>query len=177
MYCTAHYVTTQADVNRGTIANTGTAAGRAPDGAEVTDHASLDIPALQAPEISVAKTASATEFTAAGQQITYSYLVTNNGNVALDRVKVSDISGLAVLVTSTPGVIPTPVPLSCPRTLLAAGQAMTCTAVYRTTQADVSAGAVINVALAQGSPPSGGPVFAGGLAFVLYSGLFFPVTG
>jgi hypothetical protein len=39
MICTARYVTTQADVDRGAIANTGTATGTAPGGERVTDSA------------------------------------------------------------------------------------------------------------------------------------------
>ena len=162
MTCTAHYVTTQADVDRGTIANTGTVTGRAPDGAEVTDDASLDIPAMPAPALSIVKTASPVTFSAAGQLITYSYLVTNNGNVSLHGVTVTDSRGLA---------------LSCPSTSLAAGQAMTCTARYRTTQADVSAGPIINIALVQGSMPDGTVLGDASVAFVFPTVFFFPVTG
>jgi uncharacterized repeat protein (TIGR01451 family) len=162
MTCTAHYVTTQADVDRGTIANTGTVTGRAPDGAEVTDDASLAIPALPAPALSIVKTASPVTFSAAGQVITYSYLVTNNGNVSLHGVTVTDSRGLA---------------LSCPAASLAAAQAMTCTARYRTIQADVSAGPIVNVALVQGTAPDGSVLVDGSLAFVFPTVFFFPVTG
>ncbi len=162
MTCTAHYVTTQADVDRGTIANTGTVTGRAPDGAEVTDGASLDIPAMPAPALSIVKTASPVTFSGAGQLITYSYLVTNNGNASLHGVTVADSRGLA---------------LSCPSTSLAAGQAMTCTARYRTTQADVSVGPIINVALVQGTTPNGVVLGDASVAFVFPTVFFFPVTG
>ena len=57
MTCTARYVTTRADVDRGTLANAGTVTGRAPDGHHVTDDDRLDIPAVQAPGISIVKTA------------------------------------------------------------------------------------------------------------------------
>ena len=161
MICTARYVTTQADVDRGTIANTGTVTGRTPGGAEVTDHARLDIPAVHGPAIFIAKTASATEFTAAGQLITYRYLVTNEGNVTLHRVTVIDSRGL---------------PVRCPHTTLAVGQAMTCTAGYLTTQDDAALGAVVNIAVVEGRTPSGQGVFGASLAFVPFTG-FFPVTG
>jgi uncharacterized repeat protein (TIGR01451 family) len=162
MTCTAHYVTTQADVDRGTIANTGTVTGRAPDGAEVTDHASWDIPAEPLPDISIVKTANPVTFSAAGQLITYSYLVTNNGSVPLHGVTVTDSHGLTV---------------ACPSTRLAAGQAMTCTASYRTTQADVSAGPIINIALVQGTAPNGAMLGDASAAFVFPTEFFFPVTG
>jgi uncharacterized repeat protein (TIGR01451 family) len=162
MTCTAHYVTTQRDVNRGSIANTGDVTGRTPTGADETDQDSLDIPAVHEPEIAIAKTASATGFTTAGQLITYSYLVTNTGNVTLHGLTVTDSRGL---------------PLSCPRTRLAVAQAMTCTARYLTTQADANAGAILDVATARGRTPSGAPVFAASSAFVPYTGFFLPVTG
>jgi uncharacterized repeat protein (TIGR01451 family) len=162
MTCTARYVTTQADVGRSSIANTGTATGTAPDGAEVTDHSSVDIPAAPAPALSIVKTASPVTFSAAGQLITYSYLVTNNGTVSLHGVTVTDSRGLA---------------LSCPSTSLAAGQAMTCTARYRTTQADVSAGPIVNIAAVQGTTPSGDVLGDGSVAFVFPAVFFFPVTG
>ena len=162
MTCTAHYVTSQADVDRGTITNTGTVTGRAPGGAEVTDHASAAILAIPAPALSIVKTASPVTFSAAGQLITYSYLVTNNGNVSLDGVTVADSRGLG---------------LACPSTSLAAGQAMTCTARYRTTQADVSVGPIVNVALVQGTTPDGDVLADASLAFVFPIVFFFPVTG
>ena len=162
MTCTARYVTTQADVDLGTLANTGTVTGRAPDGHHVTDDDRLDIPAVHAPGISIVKTASAVSFTAAGQEITYGYLVTNDGNAALHRVTVTDSRGL---------------PVSCPHSSLAVGQAMTCTARYVTTQANVNAGNVLNVATARGRTPSGAGVFAASSAFVRFTGSFVPVTG
>ena len=63
--------------------------------------------------------------------ITYSYRVTNSGNVTLNPVTVTDpMPGLSAI--------------SCPATLLAAGAQETCTATYTTTQADVDAGQIIN---------------------------------
>ncbi len=49
---------------------------------------------------------------AVGSTVTWTYIVTNTGNVALSSVKVTDDKGVAV---------------SCPKTTLAAGEAMTCT--------------------------------------------------
>ena len=128
----------------------------------MTDDASLAIPAVPAPALSIVKTASPVTFSAAGQVITYSYLVTNNGNVFLHGVTVTDSRGLA---------------LSCPSTSLAAGQAMTCTARYRTTQADVSAGPIVNIAVVQGTTPGGAVLADASLAFVFPTVFFLPVTG
>src|SRR5690606_7119078 len=70
------------------------------------------------------------------------FLVTNTGNLTLTNVTVSDpLVGLS--------------PVSCPVTTLAPAEAMTCTATYTVTQADVVAGVVRNAATVTGTPPSG----------------------
>jgi uncharacterized repeat protein (TIGR01451 family) len=163
MTCTARYVTTQADVDLGTIGDTGTVTGTDPDGTRVTDDGTLTIAAVHAPEISIVKTASAAGFTAAGQPVTYYYLVTNNGNVTLHQVTVTDSRGLA---------------LSCPHASLAVGQATTCTARYVTTQADVSAGSILNAGTVTGRTPAGTRVLAEASAFLPFTGTpYVPVTG
>ena len=83
--CTATYTTTQADVDAGGITNTGTATGTPPTGPEGDRHRrTLTVPAGQTPAITLVKSADITSFSAAGHPVTYSYLVTNTGNVTLD---------------------------------------------------------------------------------------------
>ena len=143
--CTATYTTTQADVDHGSLSNTGTATGTPPKGEPVTDTSSLCIPADQTPSISVVKTANVTSFSAPGTLITYSYKVTNTGNVTLDPVVVSDpMTGLS--------------DLSCPHTSLGPLATETCTATYTTTQGDVDHGSLCNTGTATGTPPKGEPV-------------------
>jgi uncharacterized repeat protein (TIGR01451 family) len=84
-----------------------------------------------------------------GTKVTYSYLVTNTGNVALTNVRPVDT---AFSGTGTPPVI------TCPSGTLDPGQQMTCTGTYRLTKADINAGKVTNTAVARGTPPSGPPV-------------------
>lgn len=96
--------------------------------------------ALQ-PGISIVKSASPTTFSRAGQTITYSFLVTNTGQVTLTDVGVTD--------NDLPGLSP----IGCPRSMLAPGAHETCTATYVTTQADVSAGKILNAATSHGLPP------------------------
>jgi uncharacterized repeat protein (TIGR01451 family) len=140
--CTATYTTTQADVDRGSIHNTGTAAGTTPDGTPVTTESSLTVPAVQSPGITLAKSASVASFSAAGTKITYSYKVTNTGNVTLTSVKVTDpMPGLSAI--------------SCPATALAPAASETCTATYTTTQADVDKGSIHNTGTASGTLPGG----------------------
>ena len=50
----------------------------------------MTVPATQGPAIAVLKTASVKSYTAPGVKITYSYLVSNSGNVTLIKVGVSD---------------------------------------------------------------------------------------
>lgn len=163
MTCRSYHVVTEADVDAGKIPNVGLATGKAPDGTEVHADDPLVIPTVHAPAISIVKTASVDSFAAAGTSVNYYYLVTNNGNTTLDPVTVTDSRGL---------------PLRCPSTRLAVGQAMTCTARYVTTAANVNGGHVFNVATVRGRTPSGAGVFAASSAFVPFTPpAFVPVTG
>ncbi len=145
--CTATYTTTQADVDRGSLQNTGTATGTPPSGPNVTAQSSVCIPACVYPAITLKKSASINSYSAAGTEVTYSYKVTNTGNVTLDPVTVTDpMTGLSAI--------------SCPATSLAPGASETCTATYTTTQADVDRGSLQNTGTATGTPPSGPNVTA-----------------
>ena len=142
--CTATYTTTQADVDRGSITNVGTATGTTPAGSAVTDHSTVTVPADQNQSITLVKSASIASFAASGTPVTYSYLVTNSGNVTLTAVNVTDpMTGLSTI--------------TCPDTSLPPGDSETCTATYTTTQADVDRGGITNVGTARGLPPSGPP--------------------
>jgi uncharacterized repeat protein (TIGR01451 family) len=92
------------------------------------------------PAITVHKTADVASYSAVGQTITYSYLVTNTGDVSLSGVAVDD---------THPGLTG----LSCPQSTLLVGAAETCTAAYQVTAADLTAGSIVNTATAQGTPP------------------------
>ena len=88
--CTATYTTTQADVDLGRIANTGTVAATAPLGQQVTASSNLAIPAVQNPAITLVESADVSEVSEAGAVIDFGYLVTNSGNVTLDPVTLND---------------------------------------------------------------------------------------
>ena len=149
--CTAvTYTLTQADVNSGAVNNTATASGTPPTGAPVNAPDSTTTPVIAAPAIQLVKSAgSLTDANgdgakSAGDTITYTFVVTNIGNVTLDPVAVADPKVGAV---------------TCPPSALAPTATVTCTAApYSLTQADVDAGAVNNTATATGTPPSGAPV-------------------
>ena len=91
------------------------------------------------------KLADVTTVAAEDDPINYSFLVSNDGNVTLTSVGVTDIAVGAV---------------TCPVTTLAPGASTTCTAdtPYLTTQAQVDAAQVVNTAQAAGTPPVGDPV-------------------
>jgi uncharacterized repeat protein (TIGR01451 family) len=93
-----------------------------------------------APALTLVKSATQSDYYAAGQTINYDYLVTNTGNVTLSGVDVVDAhAGL--------------IGLSCPNTTLAPSASETCSATYQVTPADLHAGSIVNTATAQGTPP------------------------
>ena len=82
-----------------------------------------------------------------GETITYSFSVTNTGNVTLTNVNVSDAhSGTGSLSAITPASIAS----------LAVGASQTFTATYVVTQADIDAGSFTNTAMGSGSADTNG---------------------
>ncbi len=88
--CNASYTVTQANVDAGQVTNTGTAAGTAPSAGQVTAQSTLTITLSQGPAISLFKSASITSYSAPNTAITYTYMVTNTGNVTLHAISVAD---------------------------------------------------------------------------------------
>jgi len=141
--CTASYVTTQADVDKGTFSNSAWAAGTPPS--EPPAVSAPAIATLSTSALSLVKTVNTTSFTAAGEQLTYLYIIANRGTVSLTNLVVNDpLPGLPAV--------------DCPMTTLVPGAATICTADYVTTQADVDAGKIENVATASATPPFGATV-------------------
>ncbi|WP_068108891.1 DUF11 domain-containing protein [Nocardioides dokdonensis] len=144
------YVLTQADVDRGSVANRATATGTAPGGTKVADDDDTRTSVVGTPGLTLVKSGGPVvdadgNGPDAGDTITYSFEVTNTGTVTLDPVTVHDpqLGGPAPSVT-------------CPGGALAPGATRTCTdATYVLTQADVDRGKVVNTAVATGTPPSG----------------------
>ena len=75
---------------------------------------------VASPTLSVTKSSTTTNVTAAGQVVPYSYLVINTGNVLVTGIAVADNN------VDSPGV-------TCPATLLSVGNSMTCTASHTVT--------------------------------------------
>ena len=149
--CTATYSVTQADMDAGAVSNTATATGEDPGGGTVTSTPSTaTFDATASPALTVTKTASPANPSTAGQTITYSFLMTNTGNVTLTDVTVDEGNFTGTGLMSA---------VSCPAGAgsLAPGASVTCTATYTLTQADVDTGVISNTATAVADPPTGVP--------------------
>ncbi|KPQ13824.1 MAG: conserved repeat domain [Rhodobacteraceae bacterium HLUCCO18] len=105
------------------------------------------VPVSLTPSIALVKTADTSALSTppvAGEIITYSFAVTNTGNVTLTNVTLTDpLPGINV----TGGPIPSLSP--------GASDATTFTATYAITQADIDVGQVVNQATTTGTPPAG----------------------
>ncbi len=132
--CTATYTVVQADLDAGEVTNNASATGT-PAGGILTDPTdSATATATQLPALSLDKTTTTANFDAVGDTITYSYELTNSGNVTLaGPFTVSDDRAT----------------VTCPAdTSLAPGDSITCSATDSASQADLDAGFVTNTATA-----------------------------
>jgi uncharacterized repeat protein (TIGR01451 family) len=151
--CTATYTVTQADVDAGAISNTATVAGIIPGGGTTppSDPSTSIIPLDPAPALTVVKTADRQSIATVGQVVTYSFRVTNTGNVTITNPVIAEgvFSGSGDLspLDCAPGASP-----------LAPTASFVCTATYTVTAADLEAGDLENTATVSGITPGGGPI-------------------
>jgi uncharacterized repeat protein (TIGR01451 family) len=135
--CTASYVVTQADINRGSISNTATVVGSsALTGVSVADTGTVSVVVSARPEIRLVKSVSPT-VAAVGASVIYTFVVINVGNVRLTGVAIADpLIGLSAI--------------SCPGfdELLEPGESTTCTASYLV--GATSSGSITNRATVSG---------------------------
>ncbi len=150
--CTATYVVTQPNVDAGRIDNTATATGQQPNGQPISDDDDETVLPDRNPSIDLTKTllANADEDTSGdvslGDTLTYQFVAVNDGDVGLDNVVVTDpLPGMSAL-SCVPAV----------GSSLAPTAAITCTATYSVTQADLDAGEIVNTATASGDDSGGG---------------------
>jgi hypothetical protein len=97
--------------------------------------------------LDLTKTAKPKTYTHAGEQVTYTYTVTNTKYFTLHDVHVTDdrVHG----------------PISCTPSRIATGEMATCTATYTITRADERRGHVTNTAIASGKTPNDDEVASG----------------
>ena len=159
MTCAAVYELTQPDIDRGIVTAVATvdavdavrAAGEAdptkPLDHRVRDSASVTTAEIEAnPLLTVEKKMPVVNDAAArpagrvdaGDTVSYSFKVANDGNVTLDSVSLR-----------IPGAEPAP----CPKRTLAPKASTTCTAVYTVTSADIAAGAIKSTATVTARAP------------------------
>ena len=99
--------------------------------------------AASPPGLTVTTSATPATFNAAGQVITYHYLVTDTGTGL-------GLHGITVTDPAVPGI-------SCPSGVLPGGSSETCTGSYTTTAADLAAGKITDTATATGATINGVP--------------------
>ena len=153
MTCTATYAVTQSDVDAGSIDNTANVVGTGPSGRIVSDTDSESLAPPQNPSISLLKTLTAnadedgSDDVSVGDTLTYGFAVSNDGNVGLSTVTVSDpLAGLSPLAC-TPSQ-----PAS-----LGPNETMACTATLIVTQSHVDSGSIANTASVSAERPGGLP--------------------
>ncbi|PDQ36550.1 MAG: hypothetical protein B5766_00175, partial [Candidatus Lumbricidophila eiseniae] len=156
--CTGSYVVTQADADRGRIVSAARASGQAPTPAggtaparTVSEGSSAGVVTIaSAPGLSVAKSFNRTTVARVGDRVSYSFVVTNTGNVTMSDIQVSDdlsLNGGGLTVTCPTAGQP-----------LAPGGTLTCTGSYVMTQGDIDSiddgGRIVSSARASGQAPT-----------------------
>lgn len=153
-YGTGEYVATQEDIDNGYIPNLATVEGTPPGYDEndpnspekPTDEDDFNVPTDRSPALELVKSSDKEEVENVGDIITYTFDVTNTGNVTLDNVEVIDEmlaeAGIEVVLDET---------------TLAPGESTIGSAEYIVTQADLDSGLIENIATATGTPPGYDP--------------------
>jgi uncharacterized repeat protein (TIGR01451 family) len=131
--CTASHTVTQADLDAGHYANQACVN----DGAGGADQAcdDVDTPGSPNPHLAITKDFSPADYSAVGDVISYTIVATNDGNVTLHNVSVTDPNASGLSCTPT-----------IPVTNLAPDAQINCTASHTVTQADLDAGHYANQA-------------------------------
>jgi len=160
--CTATYTVVQGDIDSPAVQAKGLLNGVSVSGSgKNEEEPPIVVPVEKAdPKASFAKThtiasADAATMSKVGDLVTYSFAVTNTGNVTLTNLTIDD--GTAWVDALTPGFTGTGTlsAITCPTTTLAPGASAICTATYKVTQPDLDKGSVNNVAKATLTAPSG----------------------
>ena len=132
--CTATHVITQAEVNAGQdIVNSATATGTNTLGVAVTATNTATVTFVGTASLELAKEGQAPGLIAAGQPVTYTFTLTNTGNVTL--------TAPFTIVDSLLGSSAT-----CPAGTLDPGATMTCTGTHALTNSEISTGYINNSA-------------------------------
>jgi uncharacterized repeat protein (TIGR01451 family) len=153
--CQAEHVLAQGDIDARRIDLTVAAQGDSPGSRAVGGLPVTTVPSLSAatfaqgahqPSLSLVKSSSAVgqDSLAVGDEVTYSFVVRNTGNVTMSAISLTDddFSGFGPLSD-----------IDCPQDQLGPEQSMTCQATYIVEQEDVDAGVLTNHAVVTGLSP------------------------
>ncbi|WP_460319283.1 DUF7507 domain-containing protein, partial [Algoriphagus taiwanensis] len=140
----------QTDVDNGSVVNTATATGTAPNQSAQTATASATVTAIQTPGIALTKTANPGNFNELGDLITYTLIVENTGNETLSGILLTD--PLTQLNQQLGTLMP--------------GSTSTVNTTYTINQADIDQNFVLNIATVTGVSSSGSQVSDVAEAFV-----------
>ncbi|MEW1690501.1 hypothetical protein ACIQOF_08685 [Streptomyces sp. NPDC091265] len=133
--CTGTYTVTDQDADQGSVTNVATAQGQAGSTSVVSPPDDVTLVVGSELSLYLVKSADDTRVYRAGDEVTYTYTVTNTGDTQLTDVAVTD------------DLVPD---VTCQATTLAPRATTTCTGTYTVTEADAARGSVINVAAARG---------------------------
>ncbi len=145
--CTGSNTIDQADLDAGSVVNTATATANDGQQQPVTSNEDDEtVTAVQNAALTLVKSADPMTYDEVGDVITYSFLLTNSGNVTL----------YAPYAVTDP-LVGT---VTCPATpaSLAVGESVTCTGSNTIDQADLDAGSVVNTATATANDSQQQPV-------------------
>ncbi|WP_281228990.1 DUF7507 domain-containing protein [Flavobacterium aquiphilum] len=150
---TVTYAIKQFDIDAGKVTNSATVTGTTPTGSTVTDTSGTTIanntPTVTTlnsnPGIAVVKTGVVGGTVKVGDLITYTFTVTNTGNITLSNIVINDALTNSVNLTVSPSAL-------APNAIGAA------TVTYAIKQSDIDAGKVTNSATVTGTIPTGGTV-------------------
>ncbi|MFI0896960.1 hypothetical protein [Streptomyces sp. NPDC020983] len=131
--CEGTYTVTADDAARGTVVNVAAAHGRYGDREVVSEPDSVTLRAAARQALRLTKSVDDPRTHQVGDDVTYTYTVTNTGD--------TELTGITVTDDRVTGV-------TCAETTLAAGATTTCTGTYTVTAEDADAGSVTNTAVA-----------------------------
>ncbi|TRW95863.1 DUF7507 domain-containing protein, partial [Flavobacterium gawalongense] len=158
---TATYTVTQTDIDNGNITNQASVKGTAPDNTTIITDKSGDsatedgenvIPICTTPDIAIVKTndiivgPNGCAILKVGDVVTYTFTVTNEGNVSLHDVAVEDLHTDLSAITLQSGDVNN-------ISILEVGETWIYTATYTVTQTDIDAGTITNQASVNGTAP------------------------
>ena len=157
--CTATYATTQDDWNAGEVSNTALVTGTPPSGPQIppTDD-TVVTPLPESPSIHLDKAVDPSTDIALGDELTYTFTITNTGNVTLSDVTLDDSFLPSASMSDCNTALAT---LNAAGGLVPGADPFTCEATYTVQQSDIDGGddalnaTVYNEAATTGTSPKG----------------------